>query len=1210
MTDQFEPEPQAVELPQAPSVDMYDDERESVVELVDRYGDLVFDDDKPVIEIDRRNHHVLAIMVTHEGSRWLPPAIATIDRLERAPDLIVAVDTGSTDGSHDLVTEWLGHQHVLLAAPDLGFGAAVNAAIAHADEIAPFDAVNFEREKRAAEAARHGNPYYFETADDGADDVTDETREVTSPNVEPAIQWVWILHDDCAPDPAALQQLLDASDAATTAAVLGPKVLGWHDRRLLLETGVTISGSGRRYTGLEKGEHDQGQHDGVRDVLSVGSAGMLVRRDVYDAVGGFDPNLSMFRDDLDLCWRINEAGYRVLVVTDAVVHHAEAGIHGRRSLAAVDSAARADRESAMHVLLSHSSAVSTPFIFLRLAIGSIVRGLGLLLAKAPEEAAAEFSALGSLVTHPGRIAASRRRVSSTRELSQRDLASLRPRLSTQARHGAESLVGWVAGTAATDVQSTSVATAGPSEDEAFDADFDESGGRWSVLVRRPALLLTVLLALISLLSVRTWFGSGLLQGGALLPAPPGFGDLWSTYAQGWHEVASGSAAAAPPYLMVLAAVSTFFLGNAPRAVDVVLMLAIPLAGIVMYLSLRRVVDSQLVRVIAAAAYALLPASIAAVSTGRLGTAVFLVLLPALIRAALRVPVSWRAAWGAALLLAVITAFVPVIWPVSLVLSVIAIVWARGVPALADDGVDPAGLVDPTWDEIRHPRHHLTDPESASHALALVPVQFKRRDVLLRFGAFILAPLVLLMPWSLDLLIHPSRWLLQAGLPGPVDPDLAPWQVALLNPGGPGTVPVWLTIGLLALAAGGLVRSVSRPLASVALLFAVVGLAIGIVQTLVQVRPPSETQTVYTWPGPATVVIGLGLIVAGAAAADGLTGRLSGNSFSWRQPAAVAAVVAAVAAPVLCASWFVWQGVGSTVQRSDGTVVPAFVAAETQGPDRPRSLVFTPSSRGIEYALINGEGPRIGDAETGPPSEAFDQLSSLVADLMAGRGGGEIDGLGRYGVRFVVLAHPDEELTSVLDSEPGLRRISSAEGDTLWRLDADSSRVRVAGPNPPVVALAAGSFDGATHVEGNLPPKTPSPAALLLAERIDPSWHATLDGNDLAPVADAELQWRQSFTLTSNKGLLRVWFDQEPRHRWLWFEGLVLAALILLALPGRRRDVEDPDADVVGVDEDSIVLEPEPAYPSGHVRAVKPHPYENLPRGDETYGDIYSDEDQT
>ena len=46
----------------------------------------------------------------------------------------------------------------------------------------------------------------------------------------------------------------------------------------LLEVGVTISGTGRRETGLEPGEYDQGQHDEVRQVLAVNTAGMLVRR--------------------------------------------------------------------------------------------------------------------------------------------------------------------------------------------------------------------------------------------------------------------------------------------------------------------------------------------------------------------------------------------------------------------------------------------------------------------------------------------------------------------------------------------------------------------------------------------------------------------------------------------------------------------------------------------------------------------------------------------------------------------------------------------------------------------------------------------------------------------------------------------------------------------------------------------------------------------
>lgn len=58
--------------------------------------------------------------------------------------------------------------------------------------------------------------------------------------------------------------------------------------RQLLEAGVSIARSGRRWTGLDRREQDQGQHDQVRTALSVSTAGMLIRRDVYEELGGFD----------------------------------------------------------------------------------------------------------------------------------------------------------------------------------------------------------------------------------------------------------------------------------------------------------------------------------------------------------------------------------------------------------------------------------------------------------------------------------------------------------------------------------------------------------------------------------------------------------------------------------------------------------------------------------------------------------------------------------------------------------------------------------------------------------------------------------------------------------------------------------------------------------------------------------------------------------
>src|SRR4029077_4262027 len=119
----------------------------------------------------------------------------------------------------------------------------------------------------------------------------------------------WLLHDDCEPAPDALEQLLAGAGRSRSAAVLGPKLKDLSDRRVVREAGITTDRAGRRLTGVEPGEIDQGQHDGNRAGLAVSSAGMLVRRDVWNQLGGFDDNLPLFRDDIDFCWRAHAARY-------------------------------------------------------------------------------------------------------------------------------------------------------------------------------------------------------------------------------------------------------------------------------------------------------------------------------------------------------------------------------------------------------------------------------------------------------------------------------------------------------------------------------------------------------------------------------------------------------------------------------------------------------------------------------------------------------------------------------------------------------------------------------------------------------------------------------------------------------------------------------------------------------------------------------------
>jgi GT2 family glycosyltransferase len=53
----------------------------------------------------------------------------------------------------------------------------------------------------------------------------------------------------------------------------------------------------------------------------AGGQTLGIRRDVFDAVGGFDPAMPGAVEDVDLCWRVQLAGWELTYVPDAVVHY-------------------------------------------------------------------------------------------------------------------------------------------------------------------------------------------------------------------------------------------------------------------------------------------------------------------------------------------------------------------------------------------------------------------------------------------------------------------------------------------------------------------------------------------------------------------------------------------------------------------------------------------------------------------------------------------------------------------------------------------------------------------------------------------------------------------------------------------------------------------------------------------------------------------------
>ncbi|MFF9854297.1 glycosyltransferase family 2 protein [Streptomyces litmocidini] len=1048
-------------------------------------------------------HVVTAVLVTHDGARWLPDALAGLLAQERPVQNVVAADTGSADDSAQLVADAIGADRVLHLARRTGFGAAVEEAARTAPLLGPEELPYLKRPSGWDPVSRTWN---------------DEAYDLPElPHGEP-VQWLWLLHDDCAPEPGALAELLRVAESDAEAAVIGPKLRGWYDRKQLLEAGVSIARSGRRWTGLDRREQDQGQHDQVRSVLSVSTAGMLIRRDVFEGLGGFDRRLPLMRDDVDLCWRAHSAGHHVLVAPGAVLRHAEASARERRTVDCAGRTAanphRVDKAGAVHTLLANARGRALPYVLVRLVLSTLLRTLAYLVGKAPVQAVDEVMGLLATLLRPEKILAARKRRRNP-AVPNAEFRSLFPPPGATLRATVEQIASHFGGSEAdTGGSRHGVVESGPGGDDADYLEIEQFA-RLKKIARKPGPVLFALLLLVSLVACRNLFAGGSLAGGALLPAPDTVSGLWSRYADAWHALGTGGTQTAPPYLAVLAALSALFLGSTSTALTLLLVCSVPLAGFTAYFAARGIVESRLLRAWGAVAYAFLPAATGALAAGRLGTAVLAILLPLIARAAVAAHGfnrpdrgSWRATWAYAFLLTFATAFTPVVWPLAVLLGL-------GVLAVRRSDLPAYGL---------------------------------------RFLAAVGTPLLVLAPWSLTLLTDPGAFLREAGV------DVRTGTATALDllgtsPGGPGTTGGLLLIGLVLAGLAGLLREERQLAVRTAWAAALAGLLFAVL---------SNGASGTGWAGPATLVYGAALIAAGMIGAEGGRTRVAAHGFGWRQPVAALIALACALGPAAAAVGWMIGGADGPLTRRDPVQVPAFVAEESGTRDQPRTLVLGAGAPGeVAYTLVRGSGARLGDAELTAAAEDDPRLDAVVARLVAGSGADQTQELSGYAIRYVLVRDgAPRQMSRVLDSTPGLSRLSQLDGSALWRVDREIARVMIV---PPVagagdagkaqetaepVAVAAGPVEAHTRI-----PAGPAGRVLRLADRAADGWTATLDGKELTRTTVDD--WAQGFELPAGGGRLDLTYDEPLGHTaWIWAQAGLAVVLLVLALPGRRREIDD------------------------------------------------------
>jgi GT2 family glycosyltransferase len=999
-------------------------------------------------------HRVTAVLVSHNGAVWLPEVVAALTSQTRPIDLITAVDTGSQDASTKLLKS--ARIPFISADVETGFGEAVSLAV-----------------DKLPKAVEH--------------------------------EWIWLIHDDCAPAPTALAELLAAIDDRPQVVMVGPKLLGWHDRTHLLEAGISIAGNGARWTGLEPLEYDQGQHDGIYDVLAVSTAGALIRRDVFEELDGLDPSLTLFRDDVDFGWRARAAGHSVMVATGAVAFHAQASATERR-VVEVDGAflhrpLLLDRRNAAYVLLANSSWWILPWLVIQILSSAIARATGYLIAKLPGYAADEILAVGALIIRPGSLITARKFRRKQRFVSARVIAEFIPPRWSQIRLASEGFIDAIRSRLFPEnaqVSTTSVLDSNEDEDLLSPVNTNH----WFAVFKRPEVIGFLLIAIISILNSRNRFGA--LVGGALPISPPGATDLWQTYFQSWHQVGMGSSAATPTWVALIAAASLVFLGKVQFLITIFFLVAPVIMMFTASKLLKRLTKNSWISVPAAFLYAISPVAIAAISTGHIATVLFLILAPyaaLLLRDIEKIEeFSWRRIAGVSLLLAVLYGF-------SLMIFVVALI---------------AGFVSTLSDYEKHAK------EANSHFYLL---RFQKR------ASLIFIPFLMNVPYSLEALTQPSRLLVEPGL---LISGGGPFLTLLGNPGGANSLPIWLISPILLVLVVSLFSSThARRIAE----YGVGALVLAVILSALSISTHGNEASSKVWPGPVIVLVTLAAIAAGTVLLDRLRETLVLSHVHYRHILSALLLFTTFTYSVAAIGWSVTKGADSLVQANRETVMPAFLSVERDIKILVLREVGSEDQKKIQYYLSRGKDISLGEPDVAPAQ------SSAIADaargLIDGSGVTSSSTLSDFGVKYLFVKAPfKREIIRTIDGLGGFTRTSATSLGVVWKVTAPASRLMFIGIDGVRKELQAGEVGARTFV--------PTAGTLILTETYNRSWQVLENGYRLERSKNE--QGLPTFNVVE-AGEISLIHDGTTRRAWLSLQLILCIVVLVMALPAGRRKSE-------------------------------------------------------
>ncbi len=217
------------------------------------------------------------VILNYNGAHFLRKFLPGVIQYSKDHEIIVA-DNGSTDDSAAVVKEFFPAVRYLQFDKNYGFCGGYNKALAR---------INAE--------------FYI---------LLNSDVEVTENWIEPVLA---LFHHY--PDVAAVQ----------------PKMLTYDDRSRFEYAGAAggwIDAFGYPFCRgriFNKMELDTGQYDDTSEIFWASGACLFVRAELFHRFGGLDEDFFAHMEEIDLCWRMKHAGYRILFTDRSVIYHVGGG---------------------------------------------------------------------------------------------------------------------------------------------------------------------------------------------------------------------------------------------------------------------------------------------------------------------------------------------------------------------------------------------------------------------------------------------------------------------------------------------------------------------------------------------------------------------------------------------------------------------------------------------------------------------------------------------------------------------------------------------------------------------------------------------------------------------------------------------------------------------------------------------------------------------